>query len=215
MKPHRAKVLVVGCPRSGTMFTAVLLQALGLDVRHEAMGYDGAVSWREAKGKPFSYRRVKIDGSVESGPVEFEHVFHQVRAPLPTIASMSTMGPQAWRYIYRTISTVDPQASTLLRSMQLWHFMNQKFECQAERTFRIEDIDVVLRGLCEILGIRYSKRALKSVPRNVNAREHPGVGWADLFTADSKLTTDISDMAGRYGYEHDPDDMFIDKGGNP
>jgi len=191
---------------------ATLLQALGLDVRHEAMGYDGAVSWREAKGKPFTYRRVKVDGGDERGPVEFAHTFHQVRAPLLTIASMSTMGPHAWRYIHKTMPKVDPRAPKLLRSMQLWYFMNLMFERQAERTFRIENIDAILRDLCETLDVRYSKRVLKSIPRNVNTREHPGVGWSDLFTADPRLAVDIMNLAGRYGYEHSPDDMFIVKG---
>jgi len=139
---------------------AVLLQALGLDVRHEAAGLDGAVSWREARGKPFSYRRVKLDGETVRGPVEFEHTFHQVRAPLLAISSMATLGPQAWRHVYKTIPEVRCGGSTLLRSMQLWYYMNRKFEREAEWTFRIEMIDTVLRRLCGRLDIRISFRPL-------------------------------------------------------
>ena len=185
------------------MYMSAVLQKLGLDVRHENMGRDGAVSWRRAKGRPFQ---------MSGCPVTFAHVFHQVRAPLPAISSIATIGPEAWHYVYETVPGVTLGASTLLRSMQLWYFMNREFERGAEWTFRIEDIDVALPDLCEMLGVRFSKKAPESVPRNVNAREHSSVGWADLFAADPRLAVDIMNMAGRYGYEHNPDDMFVVKG---
>lgn len=198
MRVYLAEVLIVGCSRSGTMYMSEVLRELGLDVRHERMGRDGAVSWRQAKGRVF-----RMHGC----PVMFAHTFHQVRAPLPSISSMATMGPQAWHYAYTILPEVDPGASTLLRSMQLWYYLNQRFERQAERTFRIENIDEVLPDLCETLGVRFSKKALKSVPRNVNSREHMTAGWSELFVESPSLTSGIMGLAGHYGYVHRPEDM--------
>ena len=39
------KVLVIGCGRSGTLYTATVLQLLGIDVGHELPGRNGMVSW--------------------------------------------------------------------------------------------------------------------------------------------------------------------------
>ena len=117
------------------------------------------------------------------------------------------MGPQAWRYVYAILPEVDPEASTLLRSMQLWYYLNQRFEREAEWTFRIENIDEVLPGLCETMGIRFSKKALKSVPRDVNSREHMIAGWSELFVESPSLASGIMGLAGHYGYVHQPEDM--------
>ena len=45
-------IVVTGCPRSGTLYTAKLLQAVGFDVRHEALGKDGIVSWYVVPNSP-------------------------------------------------------------------------------------------------------------------------------------------------------------------
>ena len=39
-------ILVTGTGRSGTHYTAVVMQKLGLDIPHEAVGKDGASSWK-------------------------------------------------------------------------------------------------------------------------------------------------------------------------
>ena len=39
------RLLVTGSERSGTHYMWAMLQRLGLDVHHEGVGKDGAVSW--------------------------------------------------------------------------------------------------------------------------------------------------------------------------
>lgn len=183
------------------MYMAYLLQALGLDVRHEAVGYDGAVSWREQTGKPFSIRVNTV--ADERIPIEFEHVFHQVRNPLHTIASIRTISPQAWRYASKHVA-IPPGSgsdSTLKRAMWLWHGWNLRCERQAEWTYRIEAIDDVFDELCSRLGIRAARHVLRGMPRSINSREHMTVGWAELFAEDPDVAREILDMATRYGYE--------------
>ena len=80
------KLLVTGCGRSGTTYTSALLQAMDLDIPHEAVGKDGAASWKQIVSGTFVYlgknRSVTIDGS------GFDRIIHQVRHPLKLITSM-------------------------------------------------------------------------------------------------------------------------------
>src|SRR5688572_17821987 len=80
----RRDILVTGCPRSGTKYMALLLQAYGLDVGHEEMGARGISS--------FSLAVTSEDGPW--GPTReryrFARVVHLVREPLATIASFAT-----------------------------------------------------------------------------------------------------------------------------
>lgn len=48
-------LLITGCGRSGTHFTARLLQEIGLDVGHETLGKDGVASWKHIVSRIFVY----------------------------------------------------------------------------------------------------------------------------------------------------------------
>jgi hypothetical protein len=91
--------------------------------------------------------------------------------------------------------------------MQLWYYMNWEFELKAEWTFRIERIDTVLLQLCGRLDVPFSARPLRTIPRDLNTREHLTAGWAELFATSPSLTYQIMDLAEHYGYEHRPEDM--------
>ena len=70
------RFLVTGSGRSGTRYTASLLGALGLDLRHESLGSEGIVSWYVAAGAD------EVPYGPPSSRLVFGHVFHQVRHPL-------------------------------------------------------------------------------------------------------------------------------------
>jgi hypothetical protein len=68
------KFLITGYPRSGTKYTAKVLNKTSLDVGHEFKGKDGCVSWKHLPKA-----------------LDFDLVLHQVRNPLKVIGSSHTI----------------------------------------------------------------------------------------------------------------------------
>jgi hypothetical protein len=157
------KFLVTGAARSGTMYTAKLLEALGLDVGHESSGADGIVSW---------YLAADTDW-VPKGPtsleVTFEHVFHQVRHPLSVIPSMATLRPDTWSFVVRhtPCSLGDP---LLLRCAKFWLSWNEMAEMKAEWRYRVEDVPLIYKEFCEKFCVGCDWRVLDQLPRDINTR---------------------------------------------
>ena len=51
---NKMPFLIVGCSRSGTRYTARVLQALGLNVAHENLAPDGSIGWEFAGECPYN-----------------------------------------------------------------------------------------------------------------------------------------------------------------
>jgi hypothetical protein len=95
-EPIPKRLLVVGSPRSGTMYFTQFLRRFGMRVSHERMGEDGTVNagWLAPK--------------LEEDPLivgrgrqhyEFEKIIHLVRNPLACIDSLSReMHDVFWRW---------------------------------------------------------------------------------------------------------------------
>lgn len=160
---ERKTVLVTGCARSGTKYTAELLAAHGLDVRHEAMGRDGTVTWCMAVddqevpwGEPF-------------GAYSFDHIFHQVRHPLPVIRSMMTLRPKSWEFIARHIE-LDGGEPSLLNAARFWYYWNGLAERRSNKRFRIEKVGEVQEVLLGGLSLTPSPEAFSVTHRETNTR---------------------------------------------
>jgi hypothetical protein len=231
MEAMHRKFLVVGAGRSGTKYAAYLLQSLGLDIRHEAAGSDGIVSW---------YLAADSD-SVPDGPPSsqfvFEHVFHQVRHPLCTIPSLASLRPDTWSFVARhtPCSLDDPLPA---RCAKLWLHWNEMAEAKAEWRYRIEDLPLVYEEFCERFDVPCDRRALDRLPRDLNtrpprletwvyrletrdylrrswagdrlrklllllggARGKPAFTWAELDRIDFPLSQRIRRKACEYGYD--------------
>lgn len=76
-------IVGLGHPRSGTAFTADLLQQSGLDVKHEYLGKDGIVSWEIA-----SLRAEVPWGDGVTSFSAADKVFLVARSPLETLNSV-------------------------------------------------------------------------------------------------------------------------------
>jgi hypothetical protein len=76
------KILVVGHPRTGTGYTAKLLQSWGLDVGHETMGEDGTSDWSLAT------RERSLWQDLNFGDYEWDTIIYCVRDPKDSIPSI-------------------------------------------------------------------------------------------------------------------------------
>jgi hypothetical protein len=219
------RLLVTGCGRSGTKFTAVLLQRLGLDVRHERMGRDGIAAWTLAVPS------ARPPWGPAVVPESFDHVYHQVRHPLAVIRSVGTFKPSSWEHIYDHTSAT-PRNHVIVRGARYWLEWNEHTERIATWRYRIESLNDVFEELCSRLGIPADRAALEQVPADCNTRLHgrlfhyydelstrlrlrrsetlaatlarprdlPPVEWADLEVLDPLLARRVRAKAREYGY---------------
>lgn len=162
--PFSTRVLITGCGRSGTKYASFALQRLGLEVPHERLGRDGISSWTMAvvaEGRPYG---------PPSSEVSFQHIFHQVREPLATIASCMTLNSESWDFICRHIEC-PPFAPALIKAATYWLLWNKKAEEIATWRYRIEDFhDGVAHEICKQMSVSFNKDRVNSIPRNFNTR---------------------------------------------
>lgn len=192
-------ILVTGCGRSGTHYTARLLQQLGLDIPHEAVGKDGAASWKHTASGTFVYigknRETKIDAD------GFDRVLHQVRHPLKVIASMQTFSVSSWSYMAGFID-LSLKASPVVKGMQAWVGWNALAEKRAQWSFQIERLKDIFPEFCHHAGLPVVP--LPDVPhaaKDSRTDRYSPLYWQDLVAADARLAESVRALALRYGYE--------------
>lgn len=196
-----AKLLILGCGRSGTSYMAKLLATAGLDIFHERPGgSDGLVSW------PMLFNSYSPWGPIEEYP-EYQHTFHQVRNPLHVMTSWKVNLPDLnrdeWHFIRKHIPEMSESDSLLVHCAKYWYYWNKKIEERAEWRYRIEDIETVFPSFEEKLGVPLSGKALDQVPRDFNSWRPTieKVTWKELREALPKeLFNNLKSMAIRYGY---------------
>lgn len=192
-------LLVTGCARSGTGFISAFLKANQLDVGHELDAPFGIVAWTMAP-----YTHISPWGPI-SKDYWFEHIFHQVRHPLKTIASAGNEPPISWNFIRNFVPEIQMNDPKIVKGAKYWFWWNLIAEQRAEWTYRIEDIENQVEEMSARLGVDLDPTLLQNIPTNTNTRWYPDVyTWEDLKQAVSEdLYYNIIDMAIRYGYEID------------
>jgi len=197
--PAFLMLLITGCGRSGTHYTARLLQEMGLDVPHERVGKDGAASWKHIVSGNFVYVGKNREAEIDSSG--FDRILHQVRHPLKVIASMQTFSDSTWTYMAKSID-LDLKAKPVKRAMQAWVRWNQLVETKAQWRFQIEQLGEQFEEFCQHAGLPV--RAIPHVPHEAKdsrtARFKP-VTWNDIAKIDAALAEDVRQLALRYGYE--------------
>lgn len=195
-------LLITGCGRSGTTFTADYLKACGFDISHEsAQGTQGCVSWPMA---------VKYYSPFTPYPVNtcFRHVFHQVKDPLDVISSFYTNLPnlnlQEWHFIRTFIPEIlFFHDSALTHCAKYWYYWNLKAEQISEWRYRIEDIHLILDEFETRSGFHLDPEILDSLPKTINHWKliDRKITWNDLRMALSpEFFQNLQEMAQRYGY---------------
>ena len=182
--------LILAYPRSGTVYTAKIVKAHGIEFGHEDQNpenqIDGTISFLEL-----------------NNTCEFDVVLHQLRDPLKTISSATkVLVPRSCRRLYGllNIDKADQKKSKLYRTMLTWLRFNERAEKVAEWRYRIEDIDEVYPELCRRLEIKPKKKGFPPRNRLVNSRPHPMLNWSDLDKENFVLSQRIKEKARQYRY---------------
>lgn len=201
MKP----LVITGCQRSGTAYTAALVTACGWWCSHERV---------------FSDRRQPVlrPETVEASWAAAAHlpdmdayVVHQVRHPLSVIAScmarstfLGKMRPSARWAARQHPAIIRDSDGHLVRVMRFWVEWNLLVEPFAQHRWRVEDLTAVevaqtLTSCGRPVDPVRAAQALELIPRNVNhARWVTPLSWSDLPRC--RLTRRLRALAERYGY---------------
>jgi len=180
------RLLVTGCGRSGTAYTARVLQLHGLDIGHEQVGNDGTVDWHAAS---------RLDDFADYV------VVHQVRHPLRAIASITTLSAASWRFVARHTAAL-ANAALLRRAASHWFMWNRLIEQRGYPIRRVEQLGNWLGELLAPFNIVPDVSKLMQVPITLNTRSghYTKITWASLEALDRKLCARIYDKARQYGY---------------
>lgn len=161
-------ILGLGHPRTGTGYTAKLLQSWGLDVGHEKMGEHGTVDWSLASGYSI-WQDVKLQDYA------WKHIVYCVRDPktaIPSIVYTEDTKETSLKFRKKqgVIITANPIVSAI-NSIVKWDRIISLLE--PEITYRIEDegqelfehlksMGVDLKWSDEILGQKQNERQHKT-----------------------------------------------------
>jgi len=185
--------LVTGCGRSGTKYTSTVLRSCGLDMPHEAIGKDGAVSSVWAIDlKAEQYYAPHSCGSRSL----FNTVLHQVREPLKAIASIITGSMGAIHWVDKH-TPLHFEGDRIKWAAEYWLYWNQLCEDQAIITYKVENMSNRWNEIKSILGINVPFP--KNIPANINTRIHANISWKYLSRY-SGLIEELKETAHRYGY---------------
>ncbi len=218
------RVLVTGCARSGTGYTAALLTRLGVNCGHELVYEPGRIR-AAGRGRldvaPNWPRGVRAESSWLAAPFlqalpRGTLVLHQVRHPLQVVRSKLRIRffetPTAYLdFAQLHLAGLDSE-SPLERAARYWCGWNALVERTAGwtslryRRHRLEDVDEpLLLELMAELGRDVEPaeiaRALREVPRDANRRgdrlRDRGVRLAELAAG---TLGELEELAKRYGY---------------
>jgi hypothetical protein len=210
------RLLIIGCPHSGTMFTAEVLRAAGVSCGHEATytlwGRMPAVADLVAEVSWEAVFHLDL-GTVGSRVV----VAHQTRDPIAWLNSWTRMsehaGDAAWALLESNYPGIfarqkrDPART----AMWLWVEMNRRCERHTSLRHRVEDLRgeqgiVILDGLCRAaridLDLDLARAALAAIDRSTN--HHPGLlshvpqTWETLPQGPERA--EFKDLSLLYGY---------------
>ncbi len=210
------KLLIVGCPHSGTMFTAQVLRAAGIACGHEAIyTLHGHAPDVDATAE------VSWEGTLHLGTPTIPPgvvIAHQTRDPLAWLNSWLRAGahPDAWIQLERAYPKIREKhdRDPVRAAMSLWTKMNQRCEQHARFRHRVEDLRggrgvAILANLgrdAEIdLDTALLRAALASTDQRTN--HHPGTArapstWASLPRG--RTLDKFRSLAGAYGYPSSP-----------
>lgn len=190
-------LLVVASPRSGTRYLKALLRAAGLDAGHECVRThrDAVVSSYYAVD---DYCYHGLHGYREPrSAFRFGRVWYQIRHPLDTIGSLHTRMAVAWwrwQEKHTGITPADPDAAA--RFWLVWH---EKCAEQADRIYRLEDIEMQWPSLMANLG--REAPFPEGVPRLGKTRSSRRMRWDEF--ASPWVAEAVRKQMAEYGYEEE------------
>lgn len=200
------RVLITGCGRSGTAFSAKVLATGGAPVTHEGVFGPIANSW------PVTHR-TRIESSWLAAPhlanLEQVKVIHQVRNPLFVVRSFVGFGfftrspdDPYLCYVLEHAPTVASWDNPVDQAIEYWLVWNRMVEPHAERRVRLEDLSAEhfaeLASMAGLDAADYSP-AMASLGRRYNGRRRElALTRADLLGR--PRGEELAALAERYGY---------------
>ncbi len=193
-------ILITGTGRSGTHYTAAVMQRLGLDIPHEAVGRDGASSWKHIVSGTFEVKKKRVHRVTQIRSEGFDTILHQTRAPLKVIASMQTFSTFTWEFMAQFIA-LDRNAPPIRQAMQAYLLWNRLIERRAQWRFQIERLPEVFPEFCERIGVTPQPfPQVDQGSRDSRTQRYQQLSWDDLAAVDRELTERLLEMAAEYGY---------------
>ena len=192
-------ILGVGHPRTGTGYTAKLLQSWGLDVGHEKMREHGTVDWSLAPGSKSIWT-----GGADFREWEWEHIIYCVRDPktsIPSIVYTENIGKTSENF--RKEMGVAPTSSKIgdaIMSIIKWDEYIRKLN--PNLIFRIEDESKKLFDYLdnEDIDVKWNDSIIGN-PQNT--RDHKT--WDDLIKEEQYVGNlykkKINRFCNMYGYD--------------
>lgn len=178
----RTRILNHG--RSGGLYIAKVLRAVGLQFGHEEDRRDGA-SGALLLRPPAKRQR------------PYDQVFHQVRHPLLVIASATTCRASNYKLMFRFIGVNVHETNPVRRAMLSWLYYTAWANTQSSWCYRIESFP--WQELCDRLRLPQTPLPCQ-IPVNTNHRDHANFSWDDLAKVDMELCEKIRLRALYYGY---------------
>lgn len=197
------KILVVGHPRTGTGYTAKLLQSWGLDVQHEKMGEDGISHWGMAVGGDNPVIFSELINNMTFNSVEWDTIIYCVRDPkasIPSITYTENTNKKSLEYRIKWGGFKDRKVSLMntISSILAWDKLIQKLE--PSFIFNIEGDGQALFQFLIDRGFKV-KWSEKQIGKKYNQRNHKGL---EDILKDSRVLSHhrfgINTYCERYGY---------------
>jgi hypothetical protein len=196
------KYLITGCPRSATLYMALLFQTAGIPIAHEQyFGVPGAGYWLNYAIGESSSMAVPFLSKVPSGT----KVIHIVRDPLKVVTSLYEWGLFESDKYWFSLMMKDyfPSIFEFKGLDKYLHFYigwNRQIEIFTKLRYRIEDINKNPKKIFEDLGENVEGKKLWT-----DTKTHTGDIDKYLTIKDlegCELKQDIIDYAAYLGYDY-------------
>ena len=194
-------ILGVGHPRTGTGYTAKLLQGWGLDVGHEAMGEHGTVDWSLSASEKSLWQ------DIDFKEWNWNHIIYCVRDPRESIASIAyTENVEGSSLEFRTKNGLTLTGNKIVDAIQsiiIWDGMIERLE--PSFIYRIEDQSLDLFNYLTESGmeLEWNESVLN---QKINSREHSNL--EDLLAESGYIGSLYKKRINRYCRKYGYDPLF-------
>lgn len=189
--PRRS--LFIGTPRSGTLYIARIMKACCIDIAHEQTGLDGVSAYQYAvcDDHPTCF-----DGPPRTMNSRFDVIFHQIRHPLKTIASMLTLKDKSFDFMAKHVPR---RHSNMVVQCAAWYLAwNAICAAQADFTYCVEDVPAVWDTICHHIGVVVPM--MPNVATDTHSRPHDSITLDDI--RNPTIRDDLRQFMIRRGYFH-------------
>lgn len=206
------KILGVGHPRTGTGYTASLLNHLGFKVGHEKLMDDGIVAWQmllpfehfDKVGLPW----VKPIG-IKWSELSFDHVIYNVRNPkdsIPSILGTENCSSRFRSHIANFTNTNNRTEEAIASLVGFDSTIKEKHN--SHFVYRVEDQEYLLRKYILDQYSIISNRKVKAPAKNCNTRK-TRKNYAEPKLSFENVRDKYISMLERYCIEYGYDTKFL------